>query len=70
MSAPCPICKRPVTEGRPANPSAPFCSVRCRTIDLARWIDGDYRLPVHDDVPDEDDIAAALARDESPTSKR
>jgi endogenous inhibitor of DNA gyrase (YacG/DUF329 family) len=23
----------------------PFCSDRCRLIDLGRWIDGSYRIP-------------------------
>jgi endogenous inhibitor of DNA gyrase (YacG/DUF329 family) len=23
----------------------PFCSERCRLLDLGRWIDGDYRVP-------------------------
>jgi endogenous inhibitor of DNA gyrase (YacG/DUF329 family) len=23
----------------------PFCSERCRLIDLARWVDGEYRIP-------------------------
>ena len=26
-------------------PSFPFCSERCRLIDLGRWIDGKYILP-------------------------
>jgi endogenous inhibitor of DNA gyrase (YacG/DUF329 family) len=26
-------------------PSFPFCSQRCRLIDLGRWIDGDYVIP-------------------------
>jgi hypothetical protein len=44
----CPIC------GKPAEPRfRPFCSARCRTIDLGRWIDGRYRIPVAED-PDED----------------
>jgi len=30
----------------------PFCSDRCRLIDLARWIDGNYRIP-GEDVSDE-----------------
>lgn len=30
----------------------PFCSARCRLIDLARWVDGDYRIP-GEDVMDE-----------------
>ena len=40
---PCPICKRPAQwEG---NPSRPFCSERCRLIDLGRWADESYRVP-------------------------
>jgi hypothetical protein len=38
----------------------PFCSERCRLLDLARWADGDYRIsgdpveePVDDDASDE-----------------
>ncbi|MBN1883862.1 MAG: DNA gyrase inhibitor YacG [Deltaproteobacteria bacterium] len=31
----------------------PFCSDRCRLIDLARWINGDYRIPA-EDVTDEE----------------
>lgn len=29
-------------------PSFPFCSDRCRLVDLGRWIDGTYAVP--DDV--------------------
>ncbi len=45
----CPICKKPVEE---ANPEAPFCSARCRTIDLGNWATGAYVIPVP--LPDED----------------
>ena len=41
----CVICKDPI----PADPKrrpGPFCSERCRTIDLGRWAEGDYRVPV------------------------
>jgi len=38
-ATPCPICRTQVT--RDAK-SYPFCSARCKTIDLAKWIDGDY----------------------------
>jgi endogenous inhibitor of DNA gyrase (YacG/DUF329 family) len=24
----------------------PFCSERCKLLDLARWVNGDYRIPV------------------------
>jgi endogenous inhibitor of DNA gyrase (YacG/DUF329 family) len=23
----------------------PFCSERCKLLDLAKWVDGDYRVP-------------------------
>jgi endogenous inhibitor of DNA gyrase (YacG/DUF329 family) len=40
----CPIC------GRPANPAArPFCSPRCRKIDLDRWFGETYRVPVEEE---------------------
>ena len=33
----------------------PFCSDRCKLIDLGRWIDGKYQIPVVDreDAPPE-----------------
>ena len=39
----CPVCKRPVAR-RPGNESFPFCSPRCRLIDLGKWLGGDYRI--------------------------
>ena len=27
-------------------PNVPFCSDRCRRIDLGRWLDGKYSIPV------------------------
>jgi len=39
---PCPICKTPVG---PDAEMYPFCSARCRTIDLGRWLGGHYRMP-------------------------
>ncbi len=35
----CPICKNPVTS---SDPEFPFCSERCRTIDLGKWASGQY----------------------------
>ncbi len=31
-------------ECRDDAPSRPFCSVRCKMIDLQRWLDGTYRI--------------------------
>jgi endogenous inhibitor of DNA gyrase (YacG/DUF329 family) len=40
----CPRCgKRVEWEG---NPQRPFCSLPCRLIDLGRWLDERYRIPV------------------------
>jgi endogenous inhibitor of DNA gyrase (YacG/DUF329 family) len=38
----CPICKKSVTaEG---NPFRPFCSERCKLIDLDNWLSERYRI--------------------------
>ena len=43
----CPICKKPVD---PSNEDVPFCSDRCRLIDLGKWASGDYKIssPIFD----------------------
>jgi endogenous inhibitor of DNA gyrase (YacG/DUF329 family) len=38
----CPICKKKVD---PGSRYAPFCSERCRLIDLGNWADEKYRIP-------------------------
>ncbi len=40
----CPICGRPAPP-RAENRSFPFCSDRCRLVDLGRWLGEDYRIP-------------------------
>ena len=43
---PCPVCKRPVEiEPDLQPPTFPFCSARCRTIDLGAWASGNYVVP-------------------------
>jgi endogenous inhibitor of DNA gyrase (YacG/DUF329 family) len=44
----CPICGKPATEA-----SKPFCSERCRDVDLNRWLSDAYRIPAARD-DDED----------------
>jgi endogenous inhibitor of DNA gyrase (YacG/DUF329 family) len=39
----CPICKKETTWSD--NPFRPFCSERCRLIDLGKWASEDYRIP-------------------------
>ena len=39
----CPECGK-TTEYSPENEYRPFCSKRCRLIDLGEWIDGKYKI--------------------------
>lgn len=43
FSRQCPQCTQLVTW--PDTATYPFCSERCRLLDLGAWADGDYRLP-------------------------
>jgi endogenous inhibitor of DNA gyrase (YacG/DUF329 family) len=38
----CPICKKVV---KSSDAEFPFCSDRCRTIDLGKWASGAYVIP-------------------------
>ena len=55
VSRVCVFCRR-----EPAQPPwEPFCSERCKLQDLARWVDGHYRVPAEpvqqESEPGEDD---------------
>ncbi|ODU11294.1 MAG: DNA gyrase inhibitor YacG [Rubrivivax sp. SCN 71-131] len=41
---PCPGCRQPSRYG-PQNPWRPFCSERCRSLDLGAWASEAYRVP-------------------------
>jgi endogenous inhibitor of DNA gyrase (YacG/DUF329 family) len=47
----CPICKKEVDESELGKPGGvfPFCSPRCKLIDLGRWLDGKYQIPAKGD---------------------
>ena len=54
----CPICKRPMQGQGPKEwPDFPFCSARCRLIDLGRWLGEEYRVATDtgEETPDRDD---------------
>ena len=45
----CPICGKAMP-GQPAEwPDYPFCSPKCRKIDLGRWLGEKYRVPADED---------------------
>lgn len=46
----CPICKKPTVKI-----FRPFCSDRCKKIDLSRWLSGVYAIPSEEDSKDEEE---------------
>jgi len=61
--ASCPICSKPAAP-RERNPAAPFCSARCKQIDLGRWLTEEYRVPSEDAPGDEGEPTRAAAKQE------
>jgi endogenous inhibitor of DNA gyrase (YacG/DUF329 family) len=53
----CPICKNPVDDDEVGKPGStyPFCSDRCRLIDLGRWLSGKYQIHTSKDEADASD---------------
>ena len=58
----CPHCGAPV-EWSEASRYRPFCSARCKGLDLGAWASGDYVIPV---VKLEDEIAEDHPENELP----
>lgn len=52
-SYPCPRCKKPTVWQD--NPNKPFCSERCKLIDLGAWASESYEMPA-EDMPFSDDL--------------
>lgn len=40
----CLTCKKEILP-RKENPAFPFCSARCRAVDLGKWLGEEYRVP-------------------------
>lgn len=55
---PCPECGRPSERA-----TYPFCSTRCKEVDLNRWLSGSYVIPVRDDEEDEDGTSSPPERE-------
>jgi len=59
LSLRCPICKKIVLD---SEPEFPFCSERCRTIDLGKWASGGYVISTP--ISDPEDLMNAAAAEE------
>ena len=46
----CPICNQPRSEEY-----RPFCSKRCADVDLGRWLNGSYAIPITEDDDEDGD---------------
>jgi len=51
----CPSCHKTLEGTRVEYPTLPFCSPRCRSADLGKWLDESYRIsaPVTEEDLDE-----------------
>ena len=62
MKLKCPICKKPLNKNSIKNAAAtqnkhfPFCSIRCKLLDLGQWLDQGYSIPTqNENDPDQAD---------------
>ncbi len=49
----CPTCGKEVVWGE-ESPYRPFCSERCKLIDLGQWANEGYRIPTSEDEEDKE----------------
>jgi endogenous inhibitor of DNA gyrase (YacG/DUF329 family) len=66
----CPVCRKLVESGAA---SFPFCSERCRLVDLSGWLDGKYVIsrPLapsspRPDAEDDEEASSSPEEEESP----
>jgi uncharacterized protein len=60
----CPICGKPAAER-----FRPFCSGRCKDVDLNRWLSGVYAIPAVESGDDSDEQDAMRER-EDPSGRK
>jgi uncharacterized protein len=65
-STSCPICKKDVKARGDGNASFPFCSARCKTIDLGKWVNEEYAIAVEGGELLDDEVEVAAETDPEP----
>ena len=53
----CPVCKKRTTWEE--NPWKPFCSERCKMIDLGKWVMEEYRIEEKQEAAEEKGLGTA-----------
>ncbi len=46
MRIDCPICKKTIEDAPQDFGPRPFCSARCKMVDLGNWLNEAYRIPM------------------------
>jgi len=64
----CPRCGKP-SLFTAENPYRPFCSERCKLIDLGNWADGRYAIPVGETGGSDEEETPDEERDEKMSTK-
>jgi endogenous inhibitor of DNA gyrase (YacG/DUF329 family) len=74
MKSRCPVCRKIIDEASQQSSREggfyPFCSNRCRMLDLGKWFDGAYRIPVEVRPEEAEDIGEETAKGENAASQR
>ena len=59
----CPICHQEVPWA--SNPFRPFCSERCKLIDLDHWLSGRYRISTPEESREKNSPAGEMRQDDT-----
>ena len=59
----CPTCHAAVTH-KDNGDTFPFCSERCKLIDLGKWLNEEYRIPVKNDEVEDSAPVTAVSNSE------
>jgi uncharacterized protein len=67
LTVACPTCQKAVPWDAKLSPSRPFCSERCRLIDLGEWADEQHRIassevPVDLEFMSDEELVAVATR--------
>jgi endogenous inhibitor of DNA gyrase (YacG/DUF329 family) len=70
----CPVCRKVMDKAGRQNSREggfyPFCSNRCRMLDLGKWFDGDYRIPAEVRPEEAENISEETTKGESAASEQ
>lgn len=55
MRIDCPICRKVLENAADDHGPRPFCSTRCKMVDLGNWLNDAYRIPMARETTGPDD---------------